>query len=181
MLNSEFIIDKINQRFPDVILKSSSPYEMLTLEVKKDQIIPILKFLKEDESLGFQFLTDLCGIHYPDQGSKELGVVYHMHNLVKNVRIRIKTFFSVDRPFIPSATSLFAAANWMERETFDFYGIQFEGHPDLRRILNVDEMNYSPMRKEFPLEDGTRTDKDDRFFGRDGHVGREFDKRADRI
>jgi NADH-quinone oxidoreductase subunit C len=63
-------------------------------------------------------------------------------------------------------TSLYAAANWMERETFDFYGIIFTGHPNLRRILNADEMDYFPLRKEFPLEDATRSDKEDKYFGR---------------
>jgi NADH:ubiquinone oxidoreductase subunit C len=67
---------------------------------------------------------------------------------------------------IATITDLFAGANWMERETYDFYGIEFTGHPDLRRILNMDDMDYFPMRKEYVLEDGTREDKDDRFFGR---------------
>ena len=63
-------------------------------------------------------------------------------------------------------TSLYASANWMERETYDFYGIIFDGHPDLRRILNMDEMEYFPLRKEYPLQDATRTDKEDKYFGR---------------
>jgi NADH-quinone oxidoreductase subunit C len=81
-------------------------------------------------------------------------------------RIRIKTFVAMANPRLASLTSLFPAANWMERETFDFYGILFEGHPNLKRILNVEYLDYFPMRKEYPLEDPTRHDKDDRFFGR---------------
>ena len=113
-----------------------------------------------------QFLTDVCGIHYPDNAGKELGVIYHLHSLQNNLRLRIKCFMPNDAPEIDTVSSVFASANWQERETFDFYGIHFTGHPDLRRILNVDEMDYFPLRKEYPLEDQTRTDKDDTYFGR---------------
>jgi len=78
----------------------------------------------------------------------------------------VKTFTSIEKPQIDTLTNLFSAANWMERETFDFFGIEFIGHPNLIRILNVEYMDYFPMRKEYPLEDQTRKDKDDRFFGR---------------
>jgi NADH-quinone oxidoreductase subunit C len=86
--------------------------------------------------------------------------------LVNNVRVRVKVFIPVANPTIPTATTLWNGANWMERETFDFFGILFEGHPNLVRILNVDDMEAFPMRKEFPLEDPNRVDKEDRFFGR---------------
>ncbi|MEI6851827.1 MAG: NADH-quinone oxidoreductase subunit C, partial [Bacteroidota bacterium] len=110
-------------------------------------------------------LTDLCGIHYPDQ-ELELGVIYHLHNLPENKRIRLKAFVSKEKPEINSIVEIFSGANWMERETFDFYGVIFLGHPNLIRILNVEYMDYHPMRKEYPLEDSTRSDKDDKFFGR---------------
>ena len=89
-----------------------------------------------------------------------------MHSLTNNFRIRIKTSLSIENPTISSIVAIHASANWMERETFDFYGIQFKGHPNLVRILNEDSMDYFPMRKEYHLEDETREDKDDRFFGR---------------
>jgi len=125
----------------------------------------VLRFLKEDKELQFNYLTDITGIHYPEQ-ELAIGVIYHLHSLTHNVRIRIKVFLSAANPSIPSATTLWQGANWMERETFDFYGVQFEGHPDLRRILNVDDMTVFPMRKEYPLEDPNRVDKKDLFFGR---------------
>ena len=100
----------------------------------------------------------------------ELAVVYHLHNLVDNVRIRFKVFTDINQPDVYTATSLYSTANWMERETFDFYGVNFVGHPNLKRILNVDEMDYFPLRKEFPLEDQTRRDKDDEMFGRGGTI-----------
>ena len=165
-LTNEQVLDRIKAQFPDAVLEVSEPHNLLTLEVKKHAVLPILEWLKHDEVTQISFLTDLCGIHFPEHEGKELGVVYHLHSLVHNFRLRLKTFFPVAQPKMPSATKVYASANWMERETYDFYGVQFEGHPDLRRILNVDDMDYHPMRKEYRLEDGTRTDKDDRFFGR---------------
>jgi len=88
------------------------------------------------------------------------------YNFYENKRIRIKTFVNADKPAVRTVSDLFSAANWMERETYDFYGIIFEGHPNLKRILNVEYLDYFPMRKEYPLEDPTREDKDNRFFGR---------------
>jgi NADH-quinone oxidoreductase subunit C len=82
------------------------------------------------------------------------------------VRLRFKIFVPVAAPDVFTACNLFSSANWMERETYDFYGVNFVGHPNLKRILNVDEMDYFPLRKEYPLEDQTRIDKDDEMFGR---------------
>jgi len=89
-----------------------------------------------------------------------------LHNFIDNHRIRIKTATDISQPVLPTATTIWPSANWMERETYDFYGIQFEGHPNLKRILNVDEMTSFPLRKDFPLEDQTREDKNDDMFGR---------------
>jgi NADH-quinone oxidoreductase subunit C len=84
----------------------------------------------------------------------------------KNNRIRVKTFFPISNPEIPSVTDIWLGANWMERETYDFFGVKFKGHPNLKRILNMDEMDIYPLRKEYPLEDQTREDKNDSMFGR---------------
>jgi NADH-quinone oxidoreductase subunit C len=179
-LTNAVLLSRIQARFPEAVLHAEEPYGLLTIEVPRDQVLPIMGFLRDDAELDLSFLTDLCGVHFPHQAGRELGVVYHLHSLANNVRLRLKSFFPVDDPHMPTATSLFAAANWMERETYDFFGIIFQGHPDLRRILNVDDLGYFPLRREYRLEDGTRKDKDDRFFGRDGHTGVEFDHRVDR-
>jgi NADH-quinone oxidoreductase subunit C len=157
------LTEHLKEQFGAAILEIDPTADIFTMVVESDQIKPIIAFLKDQEH--FDFLTDLCGIHYPDQ-PKELGVIYHLHHLKERKRIRIKAFVSKDHPYIDSIVPLFLAANWMERETYDFYGIQFLGHPNLKRILNVEYLDYFPMRKEYPLEDDTRTDKDDRFFGR---------------
>lgn len=138
--------------------------DMFCIHVRKESIQEVLKFLHHDQELNYNFLTTLCGMHYPEK--QQLGIVYHLHNFVSDHRLRVKSFTPIDVPSFPTATSIWPSANWMERETFDFYGIHFEGHPNLTRILNVDEMEGFPLRKDFPLEDQTREDKDDRMFGR---------------
>ena len=165
-ITRDHIKEKLNTQFGDGIISWNDATDILTLEVKPELSLKVLTFLYDEPSLGFQFLTDLTGIHFPDKTGAEIGVIYHVHNLKENVRLRIKIFVPIQKPDVYTATGLFSGANWMERETFDFYGINFIGHPNLKRVLNVDEMDYHPLRKEYPLEDQTRIDKDDEMFGR---------------
>ena len=169
-LTNEYIKQKLVGKFGDAINNISEPYGMLTFESPKNLNLKVLNYLYDDNELKFRFLTDLCAVHYPENMGRELAVVYHLHNLEDNIRIRYKVFTDVNQPDVYTVTGLFSAANWMERETYDFYGVNFIGHPNLKRILNVDEMDYFPLRKEFPLEDQTRTDKDDEMFGRGGSI-----------
>ncbi|MCL9809243.1 NADH-quinone oxidoreductase subunit C [Flavobacterium luminosum] len=166
-LENAVIQEKLIGQFGMKVSEFVQLHDILTFEVAPDAILEVMKFLKEDATLRFNFLTDVCGIHYPEYDSnRQFAVVYHMHNWLDSVRIRIKCFLPANNPEIDSVTSLFLGANWQERETYDFYGITFKGHPQLKRILNMDEMEVFPMRREYPLEDAGRTDKDDRFFGR---------------
>jgi len=165
-MTNERIKQRLQEKFTDQLTGFDEPFGMLTFEASKELNLKVLNFLYDDEELKFRFLTDLCAVHYPDNAGKELAVVYHLHNLEDNVRIRFKVFTGIEQPDVYTASGLFSAANWMERETYDFYGVNFIGHPKLKRILNVDEMDYFPMRKEFPLEDQSRVDKDDEMFGR---------------
>jgi NADH-quinone oxidoreductase subunit C len=164
-ITNEELLNKINAQFPGAVTVTGEPFGLLTIETGREQIIEILTWLKNDAVLQFIYLTDITAIHYPEQ-EKQIGVIYHLHSLVNNVRIRIKVFLTDGDVHIPTAANLWNGANWMERETYDFFGVQFDGHPDLRRILNVDDMTAFPMRKEFPLEDPNRVDKKDYFFGR---------------
>ena len=168
-MTNETIQQLLTQKFGDQLTAWHEPYGMLTFTAPKELNLKVLQFLFEEA--GFKFLTDLQAVHYPDNKGEELAVVYHLHNLVDNLRIRFKVFTDITQPDVYSATAIFAGANWMERETYDFYGVNFVGHPNLIRVLNVDEMDYFPMRKEFPLEDQTRIDKDDEMFGRGGVNG----------
>jgi NADH-quinone oxidoreductase subunit C len=124
----QLVVSKIAEHFKDATLEQQTLADMLCITVGKEIIYDLLTFLRDEETLQYNFLTTLCGMHYPER--EKLGVVYHLHSFVHNHRIR------------------------------------FEGHPNLKRILNVDEMTDFPMRKEFPLEDQTREDKDDSMFGR---------------
>ena len=160
----QLVVSKLSNRFSNAIESHEALSDMLCITVKKEFIQSILLFLRDNQELQYNFLTTLCGMHYPE--NEQLGVVYHVHSFVNNHRIRIKTVTELNDPKIPTITNIWPAANWMERETYDFFGIQFEGHPNLKRILNMDEMTDFPLRKEFPLEDQTREDKDDSMFGR---------------
>jgi len=162
----DFIKEKLNNQFSEKILSWEESYGMLSATVQHDHNLKVLTFLHDEPTLGFQFLTDITGVHYPDRKGEEIAVFYHVHNLKENVRLRLKIFVPIEKPDVFTATGLYSGAIWMERETYDFFGVNFIGHPDLRRVLNVDEMDYFPLRKEYPLEDQTRIDKDDEMFGR---------------
>ncbi|HKG08085.1 MAG TPA: NADH-quinone oxidoreductase subunit C [Pedobacter sp.] len=159
------LVTLLTARFGGKIIGVNEPYGLLTFETTKDVIIDVLEFLKENAIANFNFLTDITAVHYP--GKKHgIAVVYHLHSMVKGVRIRVKVFIDEHHPEIPTATTLWNGANWMERETYDLFGVRFEGHPDLRRILNMDDLGVHPMLKQYPLEDPNRVDKKDEYFGR---------------
>ena len=166
-IETALIQEKMEQKFANKVSNFGMQKDIFSFEVTSDTIREVILFLKEEEDTNFHFLTDLCGVHYPDNDvDQQFCVVYHLHNWIENTRIRIKTYLNGTQPEIASISDIFLSSNWMERETYDFYGINFMGHPQLKRILNMDEMVSFPMRKEFPMEDNGRTDKDDRFFGR---------------
>ena len=164
-ISNQNLTEKLVAKFGNQIIAPSEPFGLLTLETFVTTITELLTYLKTDEELKFNYLTDITAVHYPEL-DKALGVIYHLHSLTNNVRVRIKVFVPTSNPTIPTATTLWEGANWMERETFDFFGIQFIGHPNLVRVLNVDDMTVFPMRKEYALEDPNRVDKKDFFFGR---------------
>ncbi|MFI5451743.1 NADH-quinone oxidoreductase subunit C [Pedobacter sp. UC225_61] len=158
------IIDLLGEKFGEQLFDVTEPYGLLTFSTTKDRIIDVLSFIKENGKVNFNFLTDLTGVHYPEKN--QIAVVYHLHSMVSGIRLRLKVFLHENDPAIPTASTLWNSANWMERETYDFFGVKFEGHPDLRRILNMDELNVHPMLKQYPLEDPNRVDKKDEYFGR---------------
>ena len=160
------VAEKLQNRFADGLVSTTIDYDFPVFVVKRDILADVIEYLYNDADLAFQFLTTLAASHHPEEIGAEFSVMYQLHNLPNNTRIRIKTFMPNDDPSVRTVTNVFATANWMERQEYDFYGVVFEGHPNLKRILNMDEMNYHPMRKQYQLEDANREDKDNSFFGR---------------
>jgi NADH-quinone oxidoreductase subunit C len=165
-IENHLVESLLREQFGDAVIASEESYGMLDITVSREKIVEILTWLRDHSILQFNFLTSLCGMHFPEVKQAELSVVYHLHSFVNNVRIRLHIFFPGNDAHVPSVIQVYPTANWMERETFDFFGIRFTGHPDLRRILNMEDMTYHPLLKQYPLEDGTRTDKQDKYFGR---------------
>jgi NADH-quinone oxidoreductase subunit C len=157
-MTNEEIKQKLTAKFGELVYQFEEPYGNNNLKV--------MTFLNDDADLAFTFLNDLTAVHYPENKGKELAVVYMLQNIKKSIRIRLKVFTDIQKPDVFTASNLFSTANWLEREAYDFFGVNFVGHPNLIRIMNVDEMDYHPLRKEYPLEEQTRTDKDDAMFGR---------------
>jgi NADH-quinone oxidoreductase subunit C len=134
---------------PQAITGWSIALGELTLEVDRDQIANVLRYLRDDPRCLFTSLIDICGVDYPGR-DRRFDVVYHLLSLHLNHRIRLKVETDADTP-VPTAIGIFPAANWYEREAFDLYGILFSGHPDLRRILTDYGFQGHPLRKDFPL------------------------------
>ncbi|WP_018479553.1 NADH-quinone oxidoreductase subunit C [Pontibacter roseus] len=166
-LTNENVLGKLIAQFGEEnIFDAYDPDGIMTFTTTRENIIALIQYLYDDKDLQVQFLTTMAGVHFPDHKDKELCMMYQLHSLRHNYRLRIKVFIPSKDPVLPTLTNIYAAANWMEREAYDFYGFIFTGHPNLTRILNIEEMEYHPMLKQYPLEDLTREDKIDTFFGR---------------
>lgn len=141
--------DYLTAAFPQDVTKAEIVHGELIATVKRDAIVEVLTFLREDPRCLFTQLVDICGVDYPDRAER-FDVVYNLLSLRLNHRIRVKATTDEDNP-VPSATGVYSAAGWFEREAWDLYGIYFSDHPDLRRILTDYGFEGHPMRKDFPL------------------------------
>jgi len=124
-------------------------FDELTLNARADKIVTILTYLRDEANYKFVQLTDICGVDYPER-SRRFDVVYHLLSLKYNIRIRIKVQADDEVP-VPSVVQVYPVANWYEREVWDMYGVMFDGHPDLRRLLTDYGFQGHPQRKDFPL------------------------------
>ena len=124
-------------------------YGELTLLVERERICEVLKHLRDDPDCRFQQLVDICGADYPERAQR-FDVVYHLLSLAKNQRIRVKVQTDEDTP-VPTTVGVYPSADWFEREAFDMFGVFFDGHPDLRRLLTDYGFHGYPLRKDFPM------------------------------
>ena len=122
-LTNEDVFSKLKDTFGDKIGEFTAPFDLLTLEVPSVDVHSIIDWLKKESTLQINYLTVLGAVHYPEDKGRELAVVYHIHSLVNNFRIRLKAFISNDHPIIATITDIYAGANWLERETFDLFGV----------------------------------------------------------
>ena len=145
------IAEKIKDKFLREILDINQFRDQVSVTIKRDKIIDICRYLYEDPDIRMDFLSDLCGVDYPERKSR-FEIVYNLCSLKHGHRIRIKALIPADNPSIDSVVSIWSGANWHEREACDMFGIVFNWHPELRRILMPEEWNGFPLRKNYPLQ-----------------------------
>ena len=143
--------DLIIETFGTGMIGVTTSHGETTVTASRDILVPLLRFLKEREEFAFDFLTDLCGVdHLPE--TPRFRIVYHLYSFKHRHRLRIKIAVEESDPVVDSCISIWAGADWHERECFDLFGILFRGHPNLQRILLPPEFEGHPLRKDFPLE-----------------------------
>lgn len=153
------IAEKIKENFPDEVVEVTNFRDQVSVIVKKERIVDICRYLHDDPILSFDHLQDLTGVDYLGKKEPRFEVVHNLYSVRYRHRIRIRAQVPEDDPHIRTVTSIWAGANWHERECFDMFGIVFTGHPDLRRILMPEDWEGYPLRKDYPLK-GPEPEKD---------------------
>ena len=153
------LLDHIQATLGDAVVGTKTEYGEVTLELKRGQVADALQRLRDDPIAELNMLIDLCGVDYPAR-TKRFDVVYHLLSMKHNHRIRLRVITD-EETAVPTVTGVFPNADWYEREAFDMYGIAFEGHPDLRRLLTDYGFEGYPLRKDFPLTGYTEVRWDD--------------------
>ncbi|MGM0578012.1 MAG: NADH-quinone oxidoreductase subunit C [Myxococcota bacterium] len=147
---SQAVVDAIKARFPDAVVSDHAWRGDDTVVVKRERLVEICRFLEEDPEMAFNLPVDVCGVDYLGWKEPRFEAVYHLYSLTKRHRIRLKVELEEDDPTVPSVTCVWKGVDWFEREAYDMFGIIFEGHPDLRRILLYEEFEGHPLRKDYP-------------------------------
>lgn len=155
MIN-ENLVQRLQETFGETLLRCDTALGEVTIEVSRESIVDVCRALRDDENFAFEQLIDLCGMDYLAYGEdtwqgERFAVVYHLLSVSRNTRLRVRAFVDEEELRIASVNDIWSSANWFEREAFDLYGILFEGHPDLRRLLTDYGFIGHPFRKDFPL------------------------------
>ncbi len=145
------VINLFKEKFSEAMVDSHEQHGDETILVKKESLFEILKFAKENENLKFDSMMDICGVDYLGQ-TPRFEVVYHLYSISLNHRIRVKVRVSEEDCVIPSVISLWKSADWFERETWEMFGVKFEGHPELKPLLLFEGFEGHPLRKDYPIE-----------------------------
>jgi NADH-quinone oxidoreductase subunit C len=146
------LIDIVKDKFPDAVVDSHSGHGDETVSIRKDSLIEVMRFLRDDSRTSFNFLMDLTAVDYLDMGkTPRFEVVYHLYSLGHNHRLRIKAGVEEKDCNINSLVQIWIGADWYEREVWDLYGIVFEGHPNMKRLLLYEEFEGHPLRKDYPI------------------------------
>jgi NADH-quinone oxidoreductase subunit C len=143
-------IQKLQQALPGVVKSTITAFGETGIVVAKEEIEKVCRCLKDDDSLKFDLLSDLCGVDYLGSEEPRFEVVYNLYSTKTHERLRLKINVP-EGESVPTVTGVWAGANWFERECWEMFGIDFEGHPDLRRLLTIEEFEGYPLRKDFPL------------------------------
>ena len=143
------LVTKLKEKFGEAVLEASEFLGQLSIVVNADQIVEICESLRDDPETPFNYLSDLTAVHYPDNKATPFEVVYQLYSISKNERVRLKLDTNGQ---VESVTRVWPSADWLEREVYDLFGVVFQNHPDLRRILLPPDWEGHPLRKDYPLE-----------------------------
>ncbi len=145
------IVEKLKEKFLNEIVDVTQFRDQVFVSIKKEKIAEICRYLHDDPDIYMEYLADLCGVDYPEKRYR-FEVVYNLYSLKHNHRLMLKAQVSEDDLYIDSVVPIWNGANWHEREACDMYGILFNDHPDLRRILMPEDWEGYPLRKDYPLK-----------------------------
>ncbi len=147
---SQAALQAIIARFPKAVVSSHDWRGDDTVVLRRERLVEVARFLKHDDAMRFDLPIDVCGVDYLGWREPRFDVVYHLMSLTKRARIRLKVQLDEPDLHVPTLTGVYKGVDWFEREAFDMYGIVFDGHPDLRRILTYPEFEGHPLRKDYP-------------------------------
>lgn len=143
------ILDMVRERFADAAIEGGDGSGEATIIIGRDRLMDMCRFLRDEQ--GFTMLIDLCGVDYPARAER-FDVVYHLYALASGKRLRLKVRLHENDAVVPTASGIWKAADWFEREAYDLFGIRFEGHPNLKRLLTFEGFEGHPLRKDYPKD-----------------------------